>query len=67
MGRDSGPCETTERLIVLHDFRFTQIGFWWKRQIGRPKCRWKDNIKINLEKIEWDDIYWIDVAEGRNQ
>jgi hypothetical protein len=22
-----------------------------KRQLGRPKCRWEDNIKIHLEEI----------------
>jgi hypothetical protein len=38
-----------------------------KRQIGRPKHRWKDNIKVDPEKMEWDDIDWIDVTEGRNQ
>jgi hypothetical protein len=26
-----------------------------------------DNIKIDLRDIEWDDIYWIDLAQDRNQ
>jgi hypothetical protein len=24
-----------------------------KRPLGRPKRRWMDNIKINLEEIRW--------------
>jgi hypothetical protein len=28
-------------------------GFWWRKRegkitFGRPKCRWKDNIKMKL-------------------
>jgi hypothetical protein len=24
-----------------------------KRPLGRPRCRWKDNIKSNLKEIGW--------------
>jgi hypothetical protein len=24
-----------------------------KRQLGRPRRRWKDNIKIDLQKVSW--------------
>jgi hypothetical protein len=24
-----------------------------KRPLGRPRCRWVDNIKMDLRKIEW--------------
>jgi hypothetical protein len=24
-----------------------------KRSIGRPRCRWVDNIKIDVREIEW--------------
>jgi hypothetical protein len=32
------------------------IGFWWgnrvgKRQLGRPRRRWEDNIKLGLREI----------------
>jgi hypothetical protein len=27
-----------------------------KRQIGRPRCRWEDNIRIDLREIEWKDV-----------
>jgi hypothetical protein len=38
-----------------------------KRILGRPRCRWVDNIKINLREIEWDGMDWIDLTLRRNQ
>jgi hypothetical protein len=34
-----------------------------KRPLGRPRCRWVDNIKMNLREIGW----WIDLAQDRDQ
>jgi hypothetical protein len=33
-----------------------------KRPLGRPRCRWLDNIKI-----VWDGADWIGLAEVRNK
>jgi hypothetical protein len=33
-----------------------------KRPPGRPRCRWVDNIKINLREKGWDGMDWIDLA-----
>jgi hypothetical protein len=30
-----------------------------KRPIGRPRCRWVDNIKMDLREIGWDGVEWI--------
>jgi hypothetical protein len=30
--------------------------------LGRPRRRWVDNIKIDLRKIRWDGMDWIDLA-----
>jgi hypothetical protein len=38
-----------------------------KRQLGRPRCRWVDNIKIDVRKIGWDGMDWIDLAQDRDQ
>jgi hypothetical protein len=24
-----------------------------KRPLGRPRCRWEDNIKMDLREIQW--------------
>jgi hypothetical protein len=29
--------------------------------------RWMDNIKIDLKKIGWDGMDWIDMAQARDQ
>jgi hypothetical protein len=38
-----------------------------KRPLGRPRRSWVDNIKMDLRKIEWDGMDWIDLAQDRNQ
>jgi hypothetical protein len=38
-----------------------------KRQLGRPRCRWVDNIKMDLREIGWDGMDWIDLPQDRDQ
>jgi hypothetical protein len=38
-----------------------------KRPLGIPKCRWVDNIKMNLKEIGWGSMEWIDLAQDRDQ
>jgi hypothetical protein len=38
-----------------------------KRLLGRPRRRWVDSIKINLREIGRDGVYWIDLAQEREQ
>jgi hypothetical protein len=33
-----------------------------KRPRGRQRRRWVDNIKMDLRKIKWDVMDWIDLA-----
>jgi hypothetical protein len=33
-----------------------------KRPLGRPRCRWVDNIKMDLSEIVWYGMDWINVA-----
>jgi hypothetical protein len=33
-----------------------------KRQLGRSRRRWVDNIKMDLREIRWDSMDWIDLA-----
>ena len=32
-----------------------------RRPLGRPRCRWEDNIKMDLQAVGWD-IDWIDLV-----
>jgi hypothetical protein len=36
-----------------------------KRPLGRPRRRWEDNIKMDLQKVGCWGIDWIDVAQDR--
>jgi hypothetical protein len=36
-----------------------------KRPLGRPRRRWKDNIKIDLREIGIDGANWIRLAQDR--
>jgi hypothetical protein len=38
-----------------------------KRQLGRSRRRWVDNIKTNLRERGWDGIDWIDLAQDKDQ
>jgi len=33
-----------------------------KRPLGRPRSRWEDNIKIDLQEVGWEGMDWIDLA-----
>jgi hypothetical protein len=36
-----------------------------KRPLGRSRCRWEDNIKMDLREIGIDGTNWIQLAQGR--
>jgi hypothetical protein len=46
-------------------------GFWLggqkRRELGKPRRRWEDNIKIYLTEIEIDGSNWIQLAQDRVQ
>jgi hypothetical protein len=33
----------------------------------RSRCRWVENIKMDLREIGWDDVDWVDTAHYRDQ
>ena len=38
-----------------------------KRSLGRPRHRWKDNIKMDLWEVCCDPGDWIALSDDRNQ
>jgi hypothetical protein len=36
-----------------------------RRQLGRPRRRWEDNIKMDLGEIGFGDVDWIHWARDR--
>jgi hypothetical protein len=37
-----------------------------RRPLRRPRHRWKDNIKMDLQELGWG-IYWIELAQDRDR
>jgi hypothetical protein len=38
-----------------------------KRSLRRPRCRWEDNIRIDLREIGWEGLDWIHLSQNRDQ
>ena len=37
-----------------------------KKPLGRPKSRWEDNIKMDLQEVRCGGMDWIDVAQDKD-
>jgi hypothetical protein len=38
-----------------------------KRQLGRPRSRWENNIKIDLQEVGCGGMDWIEPAPDRDR
>jgi len=38
-----------------------------KRPLGRPRHRWEDNIKMDLQEMVWGSMDWIMLAQDRDR
>jgi hypothetical protein len=37
-----------------------------RRPLGRPRHRWEDNIKMDLQEVGWG-VDWIELAQDRDR
>jgi hypothetical protein len=40
-----------------------------ERRLGRPKLRWKDNIKVDIQEVgceAWTRLIWFRIGTGRS-
>jgi hypothetical protein len=37
-----------------------------KRPLGRPRCRWEDNIKLDLQEVGGGHEDWMELAQDRD-
>jgi hypothetical protein len=46
--------------VALMGRRGMHVGYWWESEkekpLGRPRCRWVDNIKMYLRAMDWIDL-----------
>ena len=38
-----------------------------KRPLGRPRRRWEDNIKLDLQEVGCGGVDWIELAQDRDR
>jgi hypothetical protein len=38
-----------------------------RRPLGRLRCRWEDNIKMDLLEFGWGGMDWINLAQDRDR
>jgi hypothetical protein len=38
-----------------------------RRSLGSPRCRWVDNIKMDLGEIGWGGVDWIGLTQDRGK
>jgi len=38
-----------------------------KRPLGRPRRRWEDNIKMDLQEVGCEGMNWIELVEDRDR
>ena len=38
-----------------------------KRPLGRPRSRWEDNIKLDIQEVGCGGMDWIELAQDRDR
>jgi hypothetical protein len=38
-----------------------------KRQLGRQRGKWVDNIRMDFREVGWGDVDWIGLAQDGNR
>jgi hypothetical protein len=38
-----------------------------RRPLGRPRRRWEDNIKVDLQEVGWEGMDWIELVYDRDR
>jgi hypothetical protein len=58
-------CSLPLRYCELEDL--TGPGHIGKRPLGRPRRRWEENIKMNLQEVGCRGVEWIKLAQDRGR
>ena len=52
----------------MHKYKVVLVGKpEGKSAVGRPRRRWEDNIKMDLQEMRCEVMDWMDVADDRDR
>jgi hypothetical protein len=59
-------------MCYRHGSKFVKVSFickFLKRvgSFGRPRHRWEDNNKVNLQEVGWGGVDWIELAQDEDK
>jgi hypothetical protein len=37
-----------------------------RKPLGRPRCKWLDNIRMDLVEVGWGGVDWIGLAQDKD-
>jgi len=44
-----------------------EMRYVYKILVGGARCRWEDNIRMDLNEMVWDGVDWIHLTQNRDQ
>ena len=55
-------------LYILQSNEFRNNEFYiWNTTLGRPRRRWEDNIKMDLQEVGGDGGDWMELVQDRDR
>jgi len=64
----SSPNNNSDQIKEMwHAWQRWDINTWRQIPLGRPRRRWKNNIKMELEEVGCGGVNWLPLAQGRGQ
>jgi hypothetical protein len=38
-----------------------------RRPLGKPRRKWEDNMRMDIQEVGWGAVDWIDMAQDRDR
>jgi hypothetical protein len=59
-------------IFCISDLEASVPRIWWgipegNRPLERPRLRWEDNIKMDIQEVGCGDTDWIELAQDRDR
>jgi len=66
--REERKLRVFENMVLRRIFgpRRDEVTGEWRRSLGRPRLRWVDNIRMDLQEVGCEYMDWIGLARDRD-